>query len=77
MTETTWCAYRDGIVIPGLATVRIPDAAGQCRILKGDRRTFSGARNRLRSRSSRLFRLIELAFVGAALSPAMIDLQSG
>ena len=34
-----WCAYRDGIVIPGLATVRLPDAEAQCRIRTGDRRT--------------------------------------
>lgn len=34
-----WCGYRDGIVIPGLATVRLPDDAAQCRTRKGDKRT--------------------------------------
>ena len=39
MTETTWCAYRDGVVIPGLATVRLPDAIGQGKVKNGPRHT--------------------------------------
>ncbi|MBC6714690.1 hypothetical protein H9Q09_00630 [Aurantimonas sp. DM33-3] len=38
-STTPWCAYRDGIVIPGLATVRIPDAAAQGKIKKAPRHT--------------------------------------
>ena len=34
-----WCGYRDGILIPGVATVRLPDAEAQCRAVHGDRKT--------------------------------------
>ena len=35
----TWCGYRDGIVIPDVATVRIPDAEAHSRAIHGDRKT--------------------------------------
>ena len=35
----TWCAYANGIEVPGIGRVRLPDAEAQCRANQGDRKT--------------------------------------
>ena len=37
--KPAWCGYRDGVEVPGIGRVRLPDAEAQCRAVHGDRKT--------------------------------------
>ena len=46
MTATPWCAYRDGIEIPGVGTVRLLDDVKQVKAKNGPKHTRADASRR-------------------------------